>query len=99
MICVDPWAYLLAAALILLLPARWLLSAFIAAALHELAHLSAIHMVGGRMDRVRIGSCGAQMDAFLPDNWRELLCAAAGPGRRLCVSLARHGGLCPDVPR
>lgn len=94
MICIDPWTYLIAAALLLLLPARWLLSALLAAALHELAHLTAIRIVGGRIDRVRIGSHGAKIETVLPGNWQELFCAAAGPAASLSLLF-----LCPVAPR
>lgn len=87
---VDPWAYLVAAFLILTLPLDWLLAAFMAAVFHEVCHAAAIWLLGGKIYRVRIGVGGADMETEIPDTKRELLCAAAGPvGSFLLLFLCR----------
>ena len=90
MIRVQPSAYLMAAALVLLLPLDWLLAAILAAAFHEMGHLAAIYMAGVRVDSVSIGFPGAQIHMGPLGNRAEFLCAAAGPAASLfLLSLCR----------
>ncbi len=87
---IDPWAYLLAAALMLTLPLDWLIAAAAAAAFHEGCHLLAIRLLGGRVTGMRIGAGGAVIGTSLPGTGRELLCALAGPvGSLLLAGLYR----------
>jgi len=76
---IDPWAYIWVALLILLLPLPWLAAALTAAIFHEGCHLLAIHVLGGRVFRVRAGIGGAVIEAALPGTGQELWCALAGP--------------------
>ena len=90
MIHVRPAAYLLAAALVLLLPLDWLLAAIFAAAVHEMGHLAAICILKGRIDSVTVGFLGARIHTGPLENRAEFLCAAAGPAASLLlVSLCR----------
>lgn len=90
MIHVRPAAYLLAAALVLLLPLDWLLAAIFAAAVHEMGHLAAICILKGRIDSVTVGFLGARLHTGPLENRAEFLCAAAGPAASLLlVSLCR----------
>ena len=90
MIRIQPSAFILMAALMLLLPIDWLFAALLAAAVHELGHLAAIHAVGGHLDVICIGSAGAQICTEPLDNRAEFLCAAAGPAASLfLLSLCR----------
>lgn len=90
MIRVQPSAYLMAAALVLLLPLDWLFAAVLAAAFHELGHLAAIHAVGGHPDAISIGGAGARICTEPLENREEFLCAAAGPSASLLLlSLCR----------
>lgn len=101
MIRVDPWAYVLGAVLVLVLPLDWLLAALGAAAFHEACHLTAIRVLGGRVLEVRIGTGGTIMETELSGRARELLCALAGPvgsfllvfACRLFPKLAICGGI------
>lgn len=91
MIRVDPWAYLLWAVLILILPLQWLIAAFFAAFFHELCHFLAIRLLGGTILRVQIHPFGAMMEIQELSAGRELLCALAGPaGSLLLMLLARR---------
>ena len=67
------------ALLLLVLPLRWMIAAICAAGFHELCHIAAIYLCGGRIGSMRITQRGASLDmAMLP--WRrELICALAGP--------------------
>lgn len=76
---IDPWAYLFAAALLLMLPLKWVLAAFLAAAFHELCHMAAVKCMGGHIKALRLTSRGMQMDVRLPGKKQEFAAAVAGP--------------------
>lgn len=76
---VEPGALILLALLLLVLPLKWLLAALLAAAVHELWHLAAVRLLGGRPQGLWIGARGACMGAVLPGRGKELLAIAAGP--------------------
>lgn len=84
MIHVQPSAFVLMAALILLLPLDWLLAAVFAAAVHEFGHLAAIKLLDGQPVSISLGFLGAKIHTGPLTNKAEFLCAAAGP----CASLA-----------
>ena len=58
---VEPQAYILAALWLLILPWNWALGALTGAAVHEMAHILAVYLTGGRLLELRIGGCGAVM--------------------------------------
>ena len=90
MIRVQPSACILMAALLLLLPLNWLIAALLAAAVHELGHLAAIHAYGSRPEFLSVGGFGAQIHTGPLDNRAEFFCAAAGPAASLfLLSLCR----------
>ena len=76
---VGPGAYLFGAALLLLLPMRFLLACAFAAAFHELCHILAIRLLGGQVWELTLGVGGAKIRCGPMEPWRELVCAAAGP--------------------
>lgn len=67
------------AGLILLLPLPWLLSAFLAAGVHELCHLLAIMLWGGHVREIRLAPLGAEIVTEPISGWKEVISAAAGP--------------------
>lgn len=75
------------AVLLMILPLRWLMGAFLAATLHEFCHFLAIRAVGGRVSGITASPLGAVMETGPLEPGRELLCALAGP----------LGGLLPVV--
>lgn len=79
MIQITPGFYLFAASLLLVLPLPWLMSAMVAAVVHELSHLLCVQLAGGAIREIRIGSGGIVMAAELEGNAREMLCVLAGP--------------------
>lgn len=79
MIRIDTSVYIVAAALIILLPLQWLLSAALATLIHEIGHLVMIRILGGHVYGIRVGACGARIYTCISGNWKEFLCAAAGP--------------------
>lgn len=74
-----PSACVLAALLLLTLPLRWLLAAVFAAGVHEMCHVLALRLCGGRIFRIRIGPAGAALETDSLSFPREMLCALAGP--------------------
>ena len=90
MIHVSASACFLAALLILLLPADWLLAAVLAGGFHEIGHLLAIHAMGGRISRVQIRASGTRIYTALPGYRQEFFCAAAGPLMSLILLLFCH---------
>lgn len=72
-------AFVLLALLILLLPLRWLGAMLLAAAVHELCHMAAIRLCGGRIVSVRLGCFGAVIRTSPMEGARALLCSLAGP--------------------
>ena len=91
MVCIDRGALILAALLLLVLPLPWLAAAFVAAAVHELFHLGAVWLLGGRVGHVRIGAAAAVMDASNLGPGASLLAILAGPvGSFLLFALCRN---------
>lgn len=94
----DERTWLFWAALLLLLPLNWLLAAAAAACIHEVAHIAAIYLWGGRIQQIRLEPFGAVIEAEGIEGTREVFCALAGPlGSLLLVLLIRKApllGLC-----
>ncbi len=78
---------ILAALAILVLPLRWLLACGIAAGFHELCHLLALKLLGGKWQHVAAFVSGARIPIPELSRGRELVCALAGPlgGLLLCA--------------
>ena len=88
---VDPFSYILGAAIVLLLPAKFWLAALFAASVHELYHLAALWILGGQVTQLRLGICGAKIVTLPMSRGREVLCALAGPmGSFSLLALVSH---------
>ena len=83
----DNRVWLLWAVLILLLPLNWLMAGTAAAIIHELFHVVAVRMLGGRICSVTIAPFGAVIETDGIDGLREALCALAGPLGSFCLTL------------
>lgn len=84
---ISPGALIGGAVLVLVLPARWLIGAAVAAGVHELCHYGAVRSCGGRVTGIIIRGGGVVMKAAPMSPARELLCAAAGPAGSICMLL------------
>ena len=84
---IDAAVFLYGALLILVLPMSWLLAAAAAALIHELCHMCATRLLGGKISGIRIEMGGIRIDAYLPHRWQEILAAAAGPAGSLLLLL------------
>ena len=91
MLFIEPVFLLYTALLVLILPLKWLLSAFLAAAFHELCHIFLIYLLGGNISKIRLHPFGAEITANLSDCFQELLASAAGPfGSFLLLFFSNH---------
>ena len=75
----------------MLLPIRWIFGAFLAASVHELAHLAAIRLTGGQVTHISIGLAGAKIETMTISRGREALCAAVGPLGSLILAFGLKG--------
>lgn len=64
---------------LLLLPFWWVLAWFTAVAVHELSHLLMLRLLGLTIYNISFDINGAKIEAEHMMNYRELLCALAGP--------------------
>ena len=80
-------AYLALAFYLLALPVQWIGAVLTAAMIHELGHLIAIWMCGGRVFGMEIDAFGARIETSPMEPKEELLCAMAGPlaGALVCL--------------
>lgn len=79
--------YLAAAFWLLAVPVQWIGAAMMSACVHELGHLAAVWMCGGRIWSITVDAFGAKIETtpFMPKE--ELLCALAGPMAGMLVCL------------
>ena len=83
-------ACLLAAAMLLVLPLKWLAAAVVAAGVHEACHYLALRLVKVDVYGVSVGGRGVVMRTGEMTPGQELVCALAGPvGGLLLLPFAR----------
>ena len=67
------------ALMLLLFPVRFLAGVLLAALIHELGHILAVKLTGGRVLSVRLRAGGARIEASPLPPGRAAFCALAGP--------------------
>ena len=82
--------WIMLALMVLLFPLRVLAGILLAAAAHELGHLLALRLCGGRIEGVFLRAWGAKIKAAPLPPGRELLCILAGPAAGALTLLARN---------
>lgn len=82
---IEPGAYLMAAAGLLLLPLQFLTAVSLAVLVHEGSHFLAAKVMGIPVYSLRIRACGCVLDMPPLSGTQELLCAAAGPAGSLLL--------------
>lgn len=101
MIRFDDRVWFLGALWVLTLPLKWLVAAAAAACIHELFHMAAILLQGGKISRIVIKPLGTVMEAEGISGPQEAVCALAGPLGSLLPVLLIHRipliGLCALV--
>lgn len=94
MLQIDAGVYVWFAALLLLLPFDWVLSAFTAAIVHEFCHAAVLVILGGRIRNMRISVSGCVMDAESPSLFASLCSILAGPTGSIALLL-----FCRKIPK
>ena len=82
--------WIMLALMVLLFPLRVLAGILLAAAAHELGHLLALRLCGGRIEGVSLRAWGVKIKAAPLPPARELLCILAGPAAGALTVLARN---------
>lgn len=83
----QPAVYAFAAALLLLLPLKWIVAAAFSIALHELCHILVLRAFSVKIDEIQITCRGVLMRTQSMKPHKELLCALAGPASCLVAFL------------
>lgn len=76
---VSSGAFLSAAVVLLIVPARWWMGAILGATVHELSHVLAVWALGGQVARFWIGAFGAKIEAAPMERGKEVLASLTGP--------------------
>ncbi len=71
--------WILLALWLLLFPLRWTAGVLLAAGTHELGHLLAIWLTGGKIRSFRLSAAGGNITTDPMGRWQELVCLLAGP--------------------
>lgn len=80
-------ACILLAAMLILLPLRWVLAAILAAAFHEICHYGAIRILSGKPVSLQFYLTGGKMELPPMGHIKEILCSLAGPAGGLLLLL------------
>ena len=94
MVHIEPRFFFLGALLLLTLPLNWIWAAFLAAGFHELCHLTAVRLLGGKVHEICLDVGGAQIGATIPGRLISAAASLAGPAGSLLLVL-----LCRSFPR
>lgn len=87
--------WLIMAFWVLALPLGWMVSAFITICVHELCHIGAVKLLGGRVTMLELGPGGVWMEAEGLSQMGAVLSSLAGPlGTSLLLLLYRF---CPRL--
>lgn len=82
---IDAYACIVWALCVLVTPLKWFGAVCLAAFVHEMGHLLAVLMVGGKITGIRIHSYGVIMETESIAGIREVLCALAGPAASFSI--------------
>ena len=85
LIHIEPAVYPVLALLVLCVPMKWLVAALTAGLFHELAHIAAIRLFGGKVTAMRIGIFGAKIDGEADGPLQSFLSVLAGPACSLVL--------------
>ena len=71
-------------------PLDFLFAAILAAIIHELFHIIAVFLLGGRVLSVKVKPFGAEIEAAGIWGWSEAICALAGPAGSFLLLVFCH---------
>ena len=80
MVRADGGFWIVLGLMVLLFPFRFLAGVLLAAAVHELGHLTVIWLTGGRVRCIWLHGGGARIETDPMEPGQAILCALAGPG-------------------
>lgn len=78
-VTIECHACFLWALLLLSLPIKWMCAFYLAVLIHELFHYGALTMMGKKVEQIRVGFRGIQMQTYNLSYQEEMICALAGP--------------------
>lgn len=88
---IRPNTYIYLVLLLLLLPLKWLLAWSIAVLVHEVCHLLAVFLCGGKVREISVDMGGVVMQSSALPESKRIICSLAGPlGGFLPVLLGRY---------
>ena len=88
MVRTDGGFWIVLGLMVLLFPVRFLVGVLLAAVIHELGHLTAIRLTGGRVRGIWLHAGGARIKTAPMEPGQAILCALAGPGAGALTMLA-----------
>ena len=88
MVRADGGFWIVLGLMVLLFPLRFLVGVLLAAAVHELGHLTVIRLTGGRVRCIWLHGGGARIETAPMEPGLAILCALAGPGAGALTVLA-----------
>lgn len=84
---IEAGAYIAMSGYLLLMPPKWVLSALMAATVHELGHCAALWAFGIKIYEIRVGAFGARIETEPTEGREGAICALAGPLAGMLVCL------------
>ena len=84
----DAGFWLVLGLMLLLFPQRFLLGVLLAAFVHEMGHILAVRLTGGRVLGIRFMAFGARIEAAPMEPGQAAVCALAGPAAGAVCILA-----------
>lgn len=76
---IKPQVYIYFVLLLLLVPLKWLVGWIIAVAVHELCHVCAVYFMGGRIEKISVGTSGICIDSAPLTDGKRLFAIWSGP--------------------
>ena len=88
MVRTDGGFWIVLGLMVMLFPMRFLVGVLLAAVVHELGHLIAIRLTGGRVRGIWLHAGGARIETAPMEPGQAILCALAGPAAGALVLFA-----------
>lgn len=88
MVRIEAGFWIVLGLMVLLFPVRFLLGVVLAAFIHEMGHILAIRLTGGRIRSIQLHAFGARIEAASMEPGRGAVCALAGPAAGALTVLA-----------
>lgn len=85
MIRFDPAFFFTSAFLLLVLPLRWILAAATAGFFHEICHIAAVFLVGGKIRSISVSAGGCVIETEPLAFWQQAVSILAGPAGGLVL--------------